>query len=24
VLLVILGAAAVGQFVFLDKRVHYQ
>ena len=24
VLLAILGAAAIGQFVFLDKRVHYQ
>jgi sn-glycerol 3-phosphate transport system permease protein len=24
VLLLILGAAAIGQFVFLDKRVHYQ
>ena len=24
VLLVILGSAAIGQFVFLDKRVHYQ
>jgi sn-glycerol 3-phosphate transport system permease protein len=24
VLLVVLAAIAIGQFVFLDKRVHYQ